>query len=91
MAVVLALASAAQADLDARINAALGGKYSKTAGRVGVCVTLMPSGKVLYAKRADELFIPASNEKIIATTSALFLSGSTAKSAPASRGKSLRA
>ena len=72
LAAVMLWAGGAQAGLAGRINAALAGKYSKQAGRVGVCVTLMPSGKVLYARRADELFIPASNEKIVTTASALF-------------------
>ncbi len=68
---ISAMSMSAGADLTARITAALNGKNGKQAGRLGVCVTLMPSGKVLFAQRADELFTPASNEKIITTASAL--------------------
>ena len=46
VAAVLAAGTAAQADLAGRITAALAGKTSKPAGRIGVCVTLMPSGNV---------------------------------------------
>ncbi len=72
LAAALALSTAAQADLTGRINAALAGKYAKQAGRMGVHVALLPSGKTLYASRPDELFVPASNEKIVTTASALF-------------------
>jgi len=66
---VAAVSASAHADIAGRINAVLARKDAARM-KVGVHVTLMPSGKVLYSRRADELFIPASNVKLITTASA---------------------
>lgn len=58
------------ADLTRGIDGVLAGKTASKM-KVGVHVTLMPSGKVLYTRRADEPFIPASNVKLVTTASAL--------------------
>ena len=63
-------ATAARGDLTTRIDAALAGADAKRM-TVGVRVLELPAGKVLYSVRAGELFIPASNVKIITAASAL--------------------
>ncbi|HUV39369.1 MAG TPA: D-alanyl-D-alanine carboxypeptidase/D-alanyl-D-alanine-endopeptidase [Planctomycetota bacterium] len=60
----------ARADLRGRIDAALAGDDAQRM-TVGVRVLEMPTGKVLYSLRAEQLFIPASNVKIVTTASAL--------------------
>lgn len=64
------LAAPVRADLAKRIDAVLAGPSARKM-KVGVHIALMPSGKVLYSRRADELFIPASNVKLVTTASAL--------------------
>jgi D-alanyl-D-alanine carboxypeptidase/D-alanyl-D-alanine-endopeptidase (penicillin-binding protein 4) len=64
------LAASSYAELATRIDQAVA---SGATGRmkVGIHVTLMPSGRVLYARRSGEQFIPASNVKIVTSASAL--------------------
>ena len=59
-----------RADLTKRVDAILAGNAARRM-KVGVHVRLLPSGKVLYSRRATELFIPASNVKIVTAASAL--------------------
>lgn len=70
-ACLLAGPVAARADgLREKIDAVLSGK-SAPAGHVGVRVIEVDTGKVLYSARAEELFVPASNMKLLTTAAAL--------------------
>lgn len=61
---------ASAADLRVRVDAALAdASVRKYHG--GVCIAEVATGNVLYASRADELFIPASNIKLLTTAAAL--------------------
>ena len=46
-------------------------RLQKTAGRVGVQVVAIPSGRVLFAHRAQETFVPASVVKLFTSYGAL--------------------
>lgn len=50
-------------------------RLQKAAGRVGIEVVAVPSGRVLYAYRSRETFIPASLVKLFTSFSALTLLG----------------
>jgi D-alanyl-D-alanine carboxypeptidase/D-alanyl-D-alanine-endopeptidase (penicillin-binding protein 4) len=76
LAVIAALALAgvaglAHADLAGRIDKALASESAKKM-KIGIHVTLLPEGRVLYADDEDAALIPASNVKVITTASALF-------------------
>ncbi len=59
-----------QRSIDEVINAA-----GSTSGRWGVFVTSLRDGRVLYARDADQPFVPASNMKLFPTAVALDLLG----------------
>jgi PBP4 family serine-type D-alanyl-D-alanine carboxypeptidase len=67
----LLLAGTARADeLSSTIAQVLAEKPHANA-RVGVHVVALGSGRVVYARRADETFIPASNQKLVTGAAAL--------------------
>ncbi len=74
-AMLLTIVSPAVAgDLSADIDAVLADKKAP-AGRVGVHAVDARTGRRLYARNADELFVPASNQKLLTTAAALDLLG----------------
>ncbi len=73
--VLLALASAAAADLRQRMDAAV--HDSAFAGSIGVQVAEVATGRVLYAYNDDRLLLPASNLKILTSAMTLERLGST--------------
>lgn len=93
--IVGGLAFPVQAGDDGALSAAVrrlveGGKYGKM--RVGVRVeSLGPGGRVLYEHDSEELFKPASNQKVITTAAALAMlpNGFTYKTILAYRGDDL--
>jgi len=70
LATAVVMQATACADLTERIDKALARESARNM-KLGVHVTLLPEGKVLYDRRGDELLIPASNVKIVTTASAL--------------------
>lgn len=63
-----------KAAIDAQINEILtSGDISEE--DVGIYIKSLSSGKVIYEKNADRFFIPASNQKILTTASALMILG----------------
>lgn len=61
----------AHADLAGRIDKALAQAPAHKM-KIGIHVTLLPEGTVLYANDENEPMIPASNMKVVTTASALF-------------------
>lgn len=63
-----------KAAIDSQINEILtSGDISEE--DVGIYIKSLSSGKVIYEKNADRFFIPASNQKILTTASALITLG----------------
>lgn len=70
----LPVLAASRAELGNRIRQVV--EHGGTAGRVaGICIVDVRTGDVLFAQRADELFIIASNAKLVSTAAALALLG----------------
>ncbi len=65
---------AADAELAQRIAGAID-ESKFAAARWGVCVVSLRDGRVLYARDAERLFLPASNMKLYTTAAALDLLG----------------
>lgn len=66
-----AMAGMCRAELPARIDAIANG-YTLRGAKVGILVEdATPNGRILYARRAQEKFVPASNVKLLTTAAAL--------------------
>jgi D-alanyl-D-alanine carboxypeptidase/D-alanyl-D-alanine-endopeptidase (penicillin-binding protein 4) len=66
---LLALASCSAADLPQRLDALI--EDNRTMGFAGIHVVDLASGKTLYRRNEDRLFLPASNLKLLTTALAL--------------------
>jgi len=61
----------AAADLPAKIQQALDAATAIQRGFLGVAISDLSSGKILFANNADRLFVPASNSKLFTAALAL--------------------
>jgi serine-type D-Ala-D-Ala carboxypeptidase/endopeptidase (penicillin-binding protein 4) len=67
------------ASADAALRSALGGQLAPAGSRSGAHVVDLSTGKVLFSRRADRALVPASNEKIYTTGSALLRFGAAGR------------
>lgn len=79
LAALWAPAAAAAGTTDARLRAALDGAMSSAGSSSGALVVDLGTGRTLYARRADTPRIPASNEKLYTTSTALARFGPTGR------------
>jgi D-alanyl-D-alanine carboxypeptidase/D-alanyl-D-alanine-endopeptidase (penicillin-binding protein 4) len=72
-------ATAPAATPEARLRATLNGAMSSAGARSGALVVDLSNGRTLYARAPDVLRIPASNEKLFTTATALARFGPTGR------------
>src|SRR5277367_6385193 len=70
LALLLSIPLAA-ADLAPRLDGIIEGSAALSHAFVGMRVVRLTDGRVLYARNADRLFVPASNMKLFTTALAL--------------------
>ena len=75
----LALASEPAVPLQKEVARLLAENQKKTKAVVGVSIVDLRTGKAIVAERADELFVPASNQKILTSAFALSRLGGQAQ------------